>query len=119
MLTVRELISSRLKMRIEIPKLVVHRCVPLQGSKKRLTAGKQHKHSFQNILTFECDKKVSHRAGRVSSYQKRGAGHRDKICVFLRPMASCWVGESELGFFLVPKEVRFGVHVPIGFGWGQ
>lgn len=69
MLTVRELISPRLKMRTEIPKLVIHRCVPLQGSKKQLQASKR---SFQNILTFECDKnnninnnnKVSHRAGR-------------------------------------------------------
>lgn len=65
MLSVREVISSSLKRRIETPKSVVHRCAPLQGSKKQLQAGKQRKHSFQNILTFECDKKkVSHRAGR-------------------------------------------------------
>lgn len=62
----------RLKMRTEIPKSVVHRCVPSQGSKKELQAGHSSKHSFQNILTFECDflkkkkkkKKVSHEAGR-------------------------------------------------------
>lgn len=59
----------RLKMRPEIPKSVVHRCVPSQGSKKELQAGHSSKHSFQNILTFECDlkkkkKKLSHEAGR-------------------------------------------------------
>lgn len=64
MLPVREVISSSLKRSTESPTSVVHRCVPLQGSKKQLQAGKQRKHSFQNILTFECDKKVSHRAGR-------------------------------------------------------